>query len=137
MSSMSSGSGVSDPGQALRFGTLLRRTHEVYRSSPEAFLGLAAIPVGLGLLLNWTAGGLAPGAAGVGVLLLSAINLLVWAALVWAAAEAAAGRSVTVSEALRHAVQLPWWRFIGTGVLALLLLGGLLVAPVVLLRLIR
>jgi len=137
MLSTSSASGVSDPEQALRFGSLLRRTHEVYRGSARAFLGLAATPFGLGLLLSWMVGNLAPVAVAFGGLFLAAINLLAWAAMVWAADKAAAGCPVAAGDALRRSVRLPWGRFIGTVVLAMLLLGGLLMAPAVLLNLLR
>jgi len=82
-------------------------------------------------------GNLAPVAVAFGGLFLSAINLLAWAAMVWAADKAAAGCPVAAGDALRRSVRLPWGRFIGTVVLAMLLLGGLLMAPAVLLNLLR
>jgi hypothetical protein len=70
-------------------------------------------------------------------LALIVFSVLAWAALIWAVAEAAAGRPITVANALGHARALSWGRIVMTVLLvwglflAFVTLGGTALAVVI------
>lgn len=102
----------------VRFGALLQRTHELYWKHFSTFVGLMALPIGASTLLMWAGGALpaAPGSwfAGLAGLVLILLSVWAWAALIWAVAEANAGRAVTITRALGQASALAWGQIVLT-----------------------
>ena len=123
---------VSTRRTPVRFGALLRRTHQLYWGYFGTFVGLMFLPIIFSTLLA-SAGAAAPRAfefefvivAGIALLVMSA---LAWAALIWAVEEADGGHPVTIRDALRHARALAWGRIVLTALLVWVLFMAFVVA---------